>query len=206
MTTTDLYDQIYKLEAEKRAEEQAEAERIAREQEHRRKIAEREAEIQRLRLQARDSAFEDAVTVHRQLQGANDAAQTPLIDALDQIGMELAGVLKNELAAVMRTFEAQMNYRQQALAEYENATPVDPNNPIDVLRLMGPQEHRLQQDTGLPPWAVLAHWIANSPDEPTRQIRRGLAFALTGQQGNPTPGYDPRQDLNQAAKIYRRMY
>ena len=206
MSTSQITEQLYKLQQQKRAAEQAEQERIDREEAARRQIAETEAEIERLKVAQRESLFQDDLRLHQQLQQMNAATIPDFLSALDEIGMSLGGVLGAEFAAVMRTFEDQMNHRKAALANYDQSIPFDREYPVDTLNMVRPKEVQLQQSTALPPWAVLVQWIMQSPDDTTRRIRQGLTYALVGRLYEPSPNYDPVNDLNTATKIYVRRW
>lgn len=207
-TTTELQQKIAEAQRLKQQATDREAARLAAEQAHRDEIAARDAEIAQLAEQLRESAYADAQAYNTRLVNDNHNQAKTFISALDSAAQQLFQAARNELQAVQRTYAEQSAYASQAvgaaLHNRDFRSPDDRTDRESGVRFRG-ELARLENglEMALPPWAVVARWIAESPDEQTRRVRIGIGYTMTGELLNPDAGYDPVNELRQRQQAQR---
>lgn len=219
-TLTDIQMEIAKLEHLKAEETRAEQQRLAAEQEHKRKIAEHETKIRTLRreeLDAQVATDKDAnqAMVDQSRQGIQNAQ-----DALANVTAQLTALLSEPLKMLQGV---------QALAEQQNSHALRMFNTVSDFaydELKGQRAElaaslgegradleieRLARQSGGKIGSVQTAWGFNvalgffinaAPTLQERNLRRALAWyliiAMTGQESpsvpNPPENYAPRTE------------
>lgn len=212
----NVYNQLQEAQTRLQSAQAAERERIERETAAQREIAKAQTDIEQLAKAARGEDFERA-------RATSDLFVAQVIEANDRVIALLdAGDVRTAITEKDRAARLHKQHRDLVMAAMAtvnidiqaayNAPVTDGVHTQFAAHAAGRSaaaayEDRLKHIYPIA-YAVLA-WISTSPDPITRQIRRGLAFCLWGEDAltwNPSAGYNPltvyRRDINQRNNQY----
>lgn len=208
----EIQAQIREVEQRRQAAQDAEAARIAAEQQHQQALAVAEEELVRLQNQQVEAQFAEAIEANPPLVKANQEAVERLYKLLETPQeADWFDACERTLAQVQDTFVRQLNHRGSALAAIDQHVWKDfRDDAFELPQLRTQEEMRLRgraaryaerlKVEAWPGWAALYHWVSRAPDAKARQRRAGIVFAITGKGQVPMPGpdYDVRADIQQS--------